>query len=501
MTSGSRGDIQPFIAIALELSKKFNVRVLTNKGHADFVENFGLVSVSVWPTSTDDEIRNNEEVKTAMVKGDFLTFTQAINKKNRVHAGSHVESTLKELAANPPDLFIAGTLSKYWFFYMRHVLKTPAIRVTLSTVGYNRNHAPLGLPKLPFGLHYYILIASFDRVYSGFSMFDNEMLLLGKPTLSSCFSRAESSKYTRRVIKGGSPHKQLICQTDLFRSALFPAANQMTNKFVGACVIDAEQQKKFNRHFGGDEGLQKIQDFINEEPYDRRPVYCGWGSMLSGSSEHMVKLAVTALMLSGERAIVLGGTAQLSMDVLLRATTDEAIISYAKKNILFVEIVSHENVFSLVKCTIHHGGSGTTQAAMRAGVPTIITPVFLDQFDHAKAINMLGIGIGFAIPLQKITAKSLGEVIGRVTTDDNMIQKSRDVAKHLRSEGGKVTAAMEIEQILKDISTGVSMDLSSSISYSKLILPEVFVRVSCLFLSMLIFMFMLKGTNMKEHEL
>eukprot|EP00553_Chaetoceros_curvisetus_P006331 CAMPEP_0204631600 /NCGR_PEP_ID=MMETSP0717-20131115/23046_1 /ASSEMBLY_ACC=CAM_ASM_000666 /TAXON_ID=230516 /ORGANISM="Chaetoceros curvisetus" /LENGTH=245 /DNA_ID=CAMNT_0051649201 /DNA_START=30 /DNA_END=767 /DNA_ORIENTATION=- len=175
----------------------------------------------------------------------------------------------------------------------------------------------------------------------------------------------------------------------------------------------------------------------------------------------MVKLVATAIMQSGERAIVLSGVAGLSIQVLMHAisastsscpsTSDESavtLISYAKENILFVDKVSHEYIFPLVKCTVHHGGAGTTHAALRAGVPTIITPIFLDQFCHSKAVNIIGVGIGYPYAFQKVTAQSLAQSIIQVTTSDDMIQKSKDIAKHVRSEGGKAAAANVIEKIL-----------------------------------------------------
>ena len=44
---------------------------------------------------------------------------------------------------------------------------------------------------------------------------------------------------------------------------------------------------------------------------------------------------------------------------------------------------SHQWLFPRCSCVVHHGGLGTTQAALRAGVPSVITPVFGDQFHNA----------------------------------------------------------------------------------------------------------------------
>jgi len=124
------------------------------------------------------------------------------------------------------------------------------------------------------------------------------------------------------------------------------------------------------------------------------------------------------------------------MSALTNATKDTALIAYAEKNILFVESVSHEWLFTKVLCTVHHGGAGTTVAAMRAGVPTIITPVFLDQFDHAYLVNKLGVGIGFGKQFQKITAEELGNAIKEVQDSSEMAAKAKEMCDTLKEENG-----------------------------------------------------------------
>ena len=104
----------------------------------------------------------------------------------------------------------------------------------------------------------------------------------------------------------------------------------------------------------------------------------------------MVVMAVKALMhAANERGIILGGYAGLSFELLCEATDDQDVILYAKKYILFVKAASHEWLLPLVKCIVHHGGAGTTQAALRSGVPSFITPVFLISFAiHTRSMNL-----------------------------------------------------------------------------------------------------------------
>merc|ERR1712060_444380 len=100
------------------------------------------------------------------------------------------------------------------------------------------------------------------------------------------------------------------------------------------------------------------------------------------------------------------------------------------------------------------GGSGTTAAGVTAGVPTIITPVFLDQFDYAKAVNTKGIGRGLKA-LVKVTAEEVGAAITQCCTDEGIIAKAREMGEATSKRNG-VAASIEILRTFYDkkVSTG-----------------------------------------------
>jgi hypothetical protein len=150
-------------------------------------------------------------------------------------------------------------------------------------------------------------------------------------------------------------------------------------------------------------------------------------------------------------SIVLGGAAQLSLDLLTEMEgVSQDMINYAKKNILFVNFAPHEWLFSRVLATVHHGGAGTVTAALRGGVPTIITPVFGDQFDFSYAVTKLGVGIGFTKQFQKIAWKELGDAIKKVSLDRDMTKRAAQLGAKLRNEDGSTKAVNEMEVYWKD---------------------------------------------------
>ena len=107
---------------------------------------------------------------------------------------------------------------------------------------------------------------------------------------------------------------------------------------------ECRSAKEKNWNFGGTETEKMIDEFIGRvDSYERRPQYLGFGEMLAFSPASMVLVAVRSLSHAGERGIIVGGHAELSMELLLRATNDKEVIAYryAKERVLFLAKVSH----------------------------------------------------------------------------------------------------------------------------------------------------------------
>ena len=174
--------------------------------------------------------------------------------------------------------------------------------------------------------------------------------------------------------------------------------------------------------------------------------------MVSKSARHMAEFAVRALMEANVRGIVLGGWAGLDHTIL----QDADLRKYAQDRVLFVQKAPHEWLFRQVDLTVHHGGSGTTAAALRAGKPTIVTPVFLDQWDHAYLVNRLDVGYGFEKKqLQQISSLQLATAITNILHNDTIVHQASRLGDVLQRENGSYQAANQMEMFWKDyIQTG-----------------------------------------------
>jgi sterol 3beta-glucosyltransferase len=164
------------------------------------------------------------------------------------------------------------------------------------------------------------------------------------------------------------------------------------------------------------------------------PVYIGFGSMIAEDPHRLTETALAALQLTGQRGILLSGWSGLSS-------------AQIPETVFCLKDVPHTWLFPRMAAIVHHGGAGTTGASLRAGIPTIVTPFLLDQFGWGKVVSNLGVGPK-AIPAKKLTAEKLAAAIQTAVTDTAIQAHAAEIGKRIRSEDGIINASEKIMQIL-----------------------------------------------------
>ncbi|MBB3810107.1 glycosyltransferase [Pseudochelatococcus contaminans] len=163
------------------------------------------------------------------------------------------------------------------------------------------------------------------------------------------------------------------------------------------------------------------------------PIYVGFGSMPGVDPQRMASLVVEGLRLAGKRGLLatVGGA-------LGRIEPSE--------NIHVITGAPHDRLFPLMHATLHHGGAGTTGAALRAGKPTAVCPFFGDQPFWARRVVALGVG---PKPLDKraMSADDLAAAF-RLMDDPAMRVRAAELGAAIRSEDSTRTAVDFIEQNL-----------------------------------------------------
>ncbi len=175
----------------------------------------------------------------------------------------------------------------------------------------------------------------------------------------------------------------------------------------------------------------ELVDFLQAGP---PPVYIGFGSMPNRHPQEVTALVVNALKRAGQRGVLLTGWGGLGAG----PKSDQ---------VLLLESVPHDWLFARVRAVVHHGGAGTTAAALRAGVPSIVVPFMADQPFWGGRVQALGVGPR-PIPRKELTAPRLAEAIRTAVHDQAMRRRAADLGRRLRAENGVAHAVGVIHRYL-----------------------------------------------------
>jgi len=117
------------------------------------------------------------------------------------------------------------------------------------------------------------------------------------------------------------------------------------------------------------------------------------------------------------------------------------------QNILSIGHTPHSVLLPRVGAIMHHGGAGTTAAGLRAGLPTLVTPVLLDQFFWGHRVHALGAGPS-PRRLSTMNAATLAGLFDALVNTPSYRLAARDVATRMQSEDGLSASVVAINGIL-----------------------------------------------------
>jgi sterol 3beta-glucosyltransferase len=169
-----------------------------------------------------------------------------------------------------------------------------------------------------------------------------------------------------------------------------------------------------------------LQAFLEAGP---PPVYVGFGSMVSQDPERVTRTVAAALEQRGQRGILMTGWGGLA--------------PASSSRLLCLEQAPHGWLFPRMAAVVHHGGVGTTAAGLRAGKPTVICPYFHDQPYWGKVVHELGAGPP-SIPQRELTAERLAAAIRTAVTDEGMRRRAQELGAKIRAEDGVARAVAAI---------------------------------------------------------
>ncbi len=180
--------------------------------------------------------------------------------------------------------------------------------------------------------------------------------------------------------------------------------------------------------------LDKLEAFLKAGP---PPVYAGFGSMPKKVQIDIVSIIVQAARSVGSRVVI------------AKFWEEPSEFSQAE-DVFFISKYPHLKLFPRMAGVIHHGGAGTTAASAASGVPQIVVPHLLDQYYWGHQVHRSGLG---PKPTwrHRINAPKLSEAIREILSNDLMRQQAKDVSRMInRNDSLEITVCEVLKQQPKD---------------------------------------------------
>nr|QCC62991.1 glycosyltransferase [Phoma sp.] len=173
--------------------------------------------------------------------------------------------------------------------------------------------------------------------------------------------------------------------------------------------------------------------FLNSGP---PPVYIGFGSIVLDDPDAMTDLIFRAAKKTGQRILLSKGWGGIGADEL-----------HVPDGIFMLGNVPHDWLFKQVSCVVHHGGAGTTAAGITAGKPTVVVPFFGDQPFWGAMVARAGAGPD-PIPQKRLTADNLADAINFCLRPESL-ERAQELASRIAAEQGCHTGAQSFHQHLE----------------------------------------------------
>ncbi|MES1192164.1 MAG: glycosyltransferase [Steroidobacter sp.] len=352
-TTGTRGDVQPLVALALELrTLGHQCRFCVPPNFTQWIQEYGFENI---PIGIDIE----QSTRTAAQKKiDPLPPDQLKQVMNSTI--SYQFSALLN-AARGCDVIVGGGIIQIPTRSVAEILRIPCIFSMYCPVVYpSTQHSPppmsverrLDLAALPAWDH--------ESLWINEEQYWNDLYRDVLNQERAKFSLAPLQNVMRHALEGQSLLAADATITPMVSTIMYDIQAVQT----GVWMLRETNELPDN-----------VERFLAE---GEAPIYFGCGSMVVKENE--VRTFVETARSLGRRAVVHKGWSDIQ-------PIDDG------RDCLFVGTISHEKLFPRMTAIVHHGGAGTTMAAVRSGVRQVIVPHAYDQFYLAQRIQQLGVGV------------------------------------------------------------------------------------------------------------
>ncbi|PRQ25584.1 putative sterol 3-beta-glucosyltransferase [Rosa chinensis] len=404
---GTRGDVQPFIAIGKRLQDYgHRVRLATHSNFKEFVLTAGL---EFYPLGGDPKVLAGYMVKNKgfLPSGPSEIPIQRNQIKEIIYSllpackepdvDSGIPFKADAIIANPPA---------YGHTHVAEALKIPLhIFFTMPWTPTSEFPHPLSRVKQQTGyrLSYQIV---------------DSLIWLGIRDMINDVRKKKLRLRPVTYLSGSQGSESDVPHGYIWSPHLVPKPKDWGPKVdvVGFCFLDLASN------------YEPPQPLVEWLKAGDKPIYIGFGSLPVQEPEKMTQIIVDALEKTGQRGIINKGWGGLGN------------LAEPKESIYLLDNCPHDWLFLQCKAVVHHGGAGTTAAGLKAACPTTIVPFFGDQPFWGERVHARGVGPA-PIAVDEFSLPKLVDAINYML-DPKVKERAIELAKDMENEDGVTGAVM-----------------------------------------------------------
>jgi vancomycin aglycone glucosyltransferase len=390
-TIGSRGDVQPLVALALQLKELGQRgRVCAPPDFREWIEGLGIEFVPLGP-----EVRSTAKPGSPLARGQLTP--EQIRRMMEGTVATQFETIPR--AAEGCDVIVAGNALN---IAARSIAERMGMRYLFAA------YCPITLPSAHHAPPKVLAWTPSDATA------DN--LVLWKEDAERWNESWGPALNAHRARMGLAPISSV--RDHILTNQPWLAADPTLAPWTEPAGVDVLQTGAW---LLPDERplSSELETFLQAgDP----PVYFGFGSIRAPGD--LSKTMINTARALGRRAIVARGWAELSL-----LDDDPDCLSIGE--------VNQQLLFRRVAAVVHHGGAGTTTAATRAGAPQVVIPQHHDQHYFARRVGELGIGSVHppGAPTIDSLTRALEHALG-----PGVPPRAHSVAGAVRGDGARVAA-------------------------------------------------------------
>jgi len=413
-TYGTRGDLQPYVALALGLMDNgHQVTLSATEDFKDFVEGFGVAFQPLWGNA--ETMMNSAEGQSILQTENSITlmkyYFKVLHDNREPLRKSYFEAISKVdfVIANSMTLPIVSAI-------VEKLNKKVALTYFMPPI----------VPTKEFPL------GDFD--FFDFPLYNKITYKIAQSFFWK-FIKEDTNEYRKEL---GLPalrenlvtylDKQKVLDLYCISQSLIPQPKDWEHHHKITGFINIPKQKR-EEHFL-DNTPPELSQWLND---GEKPIYIGFGSNGVGNTKRFSELLKEILEQTNER--------------ILFCTGWSVFEDLPKHNNLFIsKYVNHESILPLCKLGIFHGGAGTLATMLRHNLPVIIISFYTDQPTWGKIIERKNLGIH--IPIKKLSSQKLILAITKVQTSE-IKSNVTAIGHQIRTEDGLKKAIDEIEKYFR----------------------------------------------------